>query len=64
MPPESNDNQDPGRRTLTNLLVLAGLLILVVGGYFLINAMERSQRALDCLSAGRNNCSSALIPGQ
>lgn len=64
MPPESNDNQDPGRRTLANVLVLAGLLILVVGGYFLINALERSQRALDCLSAGRSNCNSASILGQ
>lgn len=64
MPPESNDNQGPGRRTLANLLVLAALLLLVVGGYFLFNAMERSQQALDCVSSGRSNCNSAPIPGR
>ncbi len=58
-PPE--DDEDPEWRTTVNLLAIIVLLVLLIAGYYLIGAMSRSRRALDCLQAGRRDCGDLTV---
>jgi len=54
--PEKPDDEDPEWRTTLNLLATILLLVLLGIGYFLMDAMANSRRALECVEAGRRNC--------
>ena len=43
-------------RTVTNIMLVIGLLVLVGSGIWLVDAMLDARRADDCMSAGRRNC--------
>lgn len=53
--PGSSDGDD--NRTVTNIVLLIGLLVLVGGGIWLADAMLDARRADECMSSGRRNCS-------
>lgn len=51
-------------RTLTNIVLVIGFLILVGSGIWLVDAMLDARRADDCMSAGRRNCSPLTVNPQ
>ena len=44
------------------LIGLAVILALVVGGYFLVTALQRNAALEDCLMSGRRNCAPIETP--
>jgi hypothetical protein len=52
--PGSADGED--NRTVTNIALVIGFLVLVGGGIWLVDAMLDARRADECMSAGRRNC--------
>ncbi len=67
-PPASDRPGEPGRReaeenrTLANLVLLIGFLVLVGGGIWLVDAMLDARRADECISSGRRNCNPIEVP--
>ena len=60
-----NDPRDPGpgpdsRRPAVLGLIL--VLVLVVIGYFLVNALRKNANLEDCLMSGRKNCAPIEVP--
>ncbi len=58
-PPEAEEN-----RTLTNIVLVVGFLVLVGCGIWLVDAMLDARRADECMSAGRRNCSPLTVNPQ
>lgn len=55
-----NDDDDGSRRGAVIGLVITGLI--VVAGYFLMNALRNEGKVEDCLMSGRTNCAPLDIP--
>jgi hypothetical protein len=51
------DQDDEADRTMVNIVLAVGFIVLVGGGVWLANAMVDAKKADDCLSSGRRNCS-------
>ena len=49
-------DEDEGDRTLANIVLLVGFVVLVGGGIWLANAMLDARKADECMSSGRRNC--------
>jgi hypothetical protein len=49
---------DPGEenRTLVNIALAVGFLVLIGSGIWLVDAMLDARRADECMSSGRRNC--------
>ena len=58
-PPEAEES-----RTLTNIVLVIGFLLLVGGGIWLVDAMLDARRADECMSSGRRDCSRPINPQQ
>ena len=63
--PEVSDPRDPdpgpdSRRPAVIGLIL--VLVLVVVGYFLVNALRKNANLEDCLMSGRKNCAPIEVP--
>ena len=63
--PEEKDPRDPApgpdsRRPAVIGLIL--VLVLVVIGYFLVNALRKNANLEDCLMSGRKNCAPIEVP--
>jgi hypothetical protein len=56
-----NDNDGDGSRRGA-LVGLAITALIVVAGYFLMNALRDEGRREDCLMSGRSNCAPLDIP--
>ena len=59
---DNQDDDDGGgsrRRAVIGLVITA---IIVVAGYFLMNALRNEGRVEDCLMSGRTNCAPLDIP--
>jgi len=52
--PQDHGPEPESRRAA--LIGLAVILVLVVGAYFLVTALQRNAALEDCLLAGRRNC--------
>ena len=59
--PQDNDPDDENR-TLVNVALIVGFLVLVGSGIWLVDAMLDARRADECLSAGRRNCIPLDLP--
>lgn len=61
-----SDTRDPdeedGDRTVANIVLLVGFIVLVGGGIWLANAMLDARKADECMSSGRRNCSPIETP--
>lgn len=55
----SSDRED--NRTLTNIALVIGFLVLVGSGIWLVDAMLGARRADECMSSGRRNCASLTV---
>ena len=62
MNPEAEENDEHERRKLINLLAAIAVLLLVIGGYWLINFMEERRKLENCLEAGRRDCLRTFDP--
>ena len=58
-----NDNDGDGNRRGA-LIGLAITALIVVAGYFLLNALRDESRREDCLMSGRSNCAPLDIPAR
>jgi hypothetical protein len=54
LPREEED--DPERRNIANLVALVAVLALVILGYWVFESLDHSRRFLRCLDSGRRNC--------
>jgi hypothetical protein len=50
------DTSDQTRRTRANVIALAFLAILLLGGAWLFNDLKQSAFLLNCLASGRRIC--------
>jgi len=50
------DIKDQARRTRQNIMALAFLAILLLGGAWLFNDLKQSAFVLNCLASGRRDC--------
>lgn len=53
---EPKHEDDEADRTMTNIVLAVGFLVLVGCGIWLVNAMLEARRADECMSSGRRNC--------
>jgi hypothetical protein len=60
-PNRDDDETDADRRT-ANIILLAGAVVLIAGGIWLVNAMLDARRADECMSSGRRNCNPITGP--
>jgi hypothetical protein len=51
--PEVESEED---RTLANIVLAVGFVVLVGGGIWLAGAMIDARKADECMSSGRRNC--------
>jgi hypothetical protein len=53
--PAGSDDDDHGspRRSLVGLIIA---IVLVVGGYFLVQKLKAMSELQDCVMSGRSNC--------
>jgi hypothetical protein len=57
-------DEDEGDRTLANIVLLVGFIVLVGGGIWLANAMLDARKADECMSSGRRNCAPIETPAR
>ena len=58
-----NSNDDDGEGSRRGALIgLAITALIVVAGYFLMNALRDEGKREDCLMSGRSNCAPLDIP--
>ena len=60
---EPNDDEE-GDRITTNIILVAGFVLLVGGGIWLANAMIDARKADECMSSGRRNCNPIEVPAR
>jgi hypothetical protein len=48
--------EPPGNRGLENLVLLAGFVLLVGAGIWLLGSMADLRKVQDCAAQGRRNC--------
>jgi len=60
--PQGHGSEPESRRAA--LIGLAVILALVVGGYFLVTALQRNAALEDCLMSGRRNCAPIETPAR
>jgi hypothetical protein len=53
---ECDSSEPPGNRTLENLVLLTGFVVLVGTGIWLLESMADLRQAQDCAAQGRRNC--------
>jgi hypothetical protein len=52
----NDDDPDEEDRTMVNIVLAVGFIVLVGSGIWLVDAMLDARRADECISAGRRNC--------
>lgn len=60
--PDPDDQEQEGDRTLANIVLAVGFVVLVGGGIWLANAMIDARKMDECLSSGRRNCNPIEAP--
>ena len=60
--PRDPDDEEEGDRTLANIVLVVGFVVLVGGGIWLANAMIDARKADECIASGRRNCIPIDVP--
>ena len=50
------DNPDDGDRTRANIAAIVVVIVLLIGGYFLVQAIVDNSRLQECLARRQINC--------
>jgi hypothetical protein len=59
---QSSEKDDYRHRMLTNVLALAFLVLLVVGGIWIADTMAAMRKNQDCVLSGRRGCTPVEAP--
>ena len=59
---QGDPGDDDGDRTLVNIVLVVGFVVLVGGGIWIANVMIDVRQAQDCISSGRRNCNPIEAP--
>jgi hypothetical protein len=59
---QRDPDDEEGDRTLANIVLVVGFVILVGGGIWLANAMIDARKADECIASGRRNCIPIDVP--
>jgi hypothetical protein len=62
MEPDEPETESERRRA--NLILLAGALVIVAGGIWLVNAMVDARKSEECFESGRRNCAPISVPAR
>ena len=62
--PQRDDEETAADRRTANIILLAGAVVLIGGGIWLVNAMLDARQADECMSSGRRNCTPVSAPAQ
>jgi hypothetical protein len=62
--PHRDDEETEADRRTANIILLAGAVVLIGGGIWLVNAMLDARRADECMSSGRRNCNPIEVPAR
>jgi hypothetical protein len=57
-------DEEPGRRSFTNMAALVAVLALVLLSYWVFQALDHSRRFQRCLDSGRRNCVDFVNPAK
>jgi hypothetical protein len=60
MEPDEPETESERRRA--NMILLAGALVIVVGGIWLVNALVDARKSEECFESGRHNCNPISVP--
>jgi hypothetical protein len=55
-PPHDDEPESDADRRRANLIILAVVALLIVGGLWLVNALIDARKAEECMESGRRNC--------
>ena len=56
------DEPDDGDRTRANIAAIVIVILLLVGGYFLVQAVVDNARLQECLARRQINCAPVEVP--
>jgi hypothetical protein len=59
--PDDDTSQQAADRQTASLVGIVVILVLLIGGLFLVEQLRTASRIEDCLLAGRRNCDSLVI---
>ena len=59
---ESGGGSDDGDHSRASLIGLLIIVVLVVGGYFLVQKLKAMSELQDCVMSGRTNCAPIDTP--
>ena len=62
MEPDEPETESERRRA--NMILLAGALVIVAGGIWLVNALVDARKSEECFESGRRNCAPISLPGR
>lgn len=61
-----NDNEDrrlqDGHKVRQNLMVAVWVVLLLVGAYWLVDALIKNNREVECYARGGHNCTRLDVP--
>jgi hypothetical protein len=60
MEPDEPETESERRRA--NMVLLAGALVIVGGGIWLVNALVDARKSEECFESGRRNCNPISAP--
>ena len=55
-PPHDDEPESDADRRRANLIILAVVALLIVGGLWVVNALIDARKAEECMESGRRNC--------
>jgi len=58
---DDSAEQETAQRQTASLASIAVVLVLLVGGLFLVQQLRTASRLQDCLLSGRRNCDALVI---
>ena len=61
---QPDDQETESERRTANIILLAGALIIVIGGIWLVNAMVDARKSEECFESGRRNCNPIDVPAR
>jgi hypothetical protein len=60
--PRPDDEETESERRTANIVLLAGAVILIGGGIWLVNALVDARKSQECFESGRRNCAPINLP--
>jgi len=61
---DDNGEETERERRMTNLFLLGGAIVIVVGGVWLVNALVDARKKEECFESGRRNCNPISVPAR